>query len=56
MMTLKKNLNTFKVAKRESEIEKRQEEAENFEKTVANTIKHGANDREENNQMDITFL
>ena len=37
------------VAKREREIEKRAEEEayQNFEKTVANTIKHGANDRDE---------
>ena len=37
------------VAKREAEIEKRAEDDsyQNFEKTVANTIKHGANDREE---------
>jgi len=37
------------VAKREREIEKRAEEEafQNFEKTVANTIKHGARDRDE---------
>ena len=37
------------VAKREREIEKRAEEEafQNFEKTVANTIKHGAKDRDE---------
>ena len=37
------------VAKREREVEQRAEEEayQNFEKTVTNTIKHGANNREE---------
>ena len=44
------------VAKREREIEERYEEAayQTFLKTVANTIKNGAKDKEEANKMDFT--